>query len=197
MDMNQQILQKLLEMEEAQKERDAEQQKRDAEQQKRDAAQKERDAEQLQRDAEQKERDAEQKERDAEELQRDAAQKERDAEELQRDAAQKERDAAQKERDAALNARLTHLEAEVAEIRKEQVVHSVNYAKLEGQIVTSETKLGGNLASLEMKLDNVFYNMRDQKADSGERWKVGGIIASCGIAIASLILSILTRFGGN
>ena len=176
MDMNQQILQKLLEMEEAQKERDAEQQKRDAEQQKRDAAQKERDAEELQRDAAQKERDAEQQKRDAEQLQRDAA---------------------QKEHDAALNARLTHLESEVAEIRKEQVVHSVNYAKLEGQIVTSETKLAGNLASLEMKLNTFISNMRDQKADSGERWKVGGIIASCGIAIASLILSILTRFGGN
>ena len=155
MDMNQQILQKLLEMEEAQKQRDAEQRARDAQQ-----------------------------------LQRDAAQKERDAEQLQRDAAQKERD-------AALNARLTHLESEMAEIRKEQVVHSVNHAKLERQIVSWETKLSGNLASLEMKLDNVFSNMRDQKADSGERWKVGGIIASCGIAIASLILSILTRFGGN
>ena len=183
MDMNQQILQKLLEMEEAQKQRDAEQQKRDAEQK--------------ERDAEQKERDAAQKERDAEQQKRDAEQKERDAEELQRDAAQKERDAAQKEHDAALNARLTHLEAEVAEIRKEQVVHSVNHAKLERQIVTWETKLSGHLASLEMKLDYVFSNMRDQKADSGERWKVGGIIASCGIAIASLILSILTRFGGN
>ena len=148
MDMNQQILQKLLEMEEAQKERDAEQQKRDA------------------------------------------AQKERDADQLQRDAAQKERD-------AALNARLTHLEAEVAEIRKEQGAQSVNQAKLEGQIVTSETKLVGNLASLEMKVNTFISNMRDQKADSGERWKVGGIIASCGIAIASLILSILTRFGGN
>ena len=148
MDMNQQILQKLLEMEEAQKQRDAEQQKRDAEQ------------------------------------------RARDAEQLQRDAAQKEHD-------AALNARLTHLEAEVAEIRKEQVVHSVNYAKLEGQIVTSETKLTGNLASLEMKVNTFISNMRDQKTDSGERWKVGGIIASCGIAIASLILSILTRFGGN
>ena len=168
MDMNQQILQKLLEMEEAQKERDAEQQKRDAEQ----------------------------KERDAEQQKRDAAQKQRDAAQKQRDAAQKQRDAAQKEHDAALNARLTHLEAEVAEIRKEQVVHRMHYAKLERQIVTWETKLSGHLASLEMKLDYVFSNMRDQKAD-GERWKVGGIIASCGIAIASLILSILTRFGGN
>ena len=176
MEMNQQILQKLLEMEEAQKQRDAEQQKRDAEQKQRDAAQKERDAEQQKRDAEQQKRDAEQK---------------------QRDAAQKQRDAAQKQRNAALNARLTHLEAEVAEIRKEQVVHRMHYAKLERQIVTWETKLSGHLASLEMKLDYVFSNMRDQKADSGERWKVGGIIASCGIAIASLILSILTRFGGN
>ena len=176
MDMNQQILQKLLEMEETQKQRDAEQQKRDAEQRERDAEQRERDAEQLQRDAEQQKRDAQQKERDAEELQRDAA---------------------QKERDAALNARLTHLESEVAEIRKEQGAQSVNHAKLERQIVSWETKLSGNLASLEMKLDNVFSNMRDQKSDSGERWKVGGIIASCGIAIASLILSILTRFGGN
>ena len=148
MDMNQQILQKLLEMEEAQKQRDAEQEKRDA------------------------------------------AQKERDAE-------QRARDAAQKERDAALNARLTHLESEVAEIRKELVAHSVNQAKLEGQIVTSETKLGGNLASLEMKFNSFLSNMRERKADTSERWKVGGIVASCGIAIASLILSILTRLDGN
>lgn len=30
---------------------------------------------------------------------------------------------------------------------------------------------------------------------NNERWKVGGIIVSCGIAVVSLVLSILTRFG--
>ena len=130
-------------------------------------------------------------------LEMEEAQKQRDAEQRARDAAQKERDAAQKERDAALNARLTHLESEVAEIRKEQVAQSVNQAKLEGQIVTSETKLGGNLASLEMKFNSFLSNTRERKADTSERWKVGGIVASCGIAIASLILSILTRLDGN
>ncbi len=148
MDMNQQILQKILEMDEAQK----------------------------QRDAEQKQRDAEQKQRDAE---------------------QKARDAAQKQRDADLDARLTALESDVAEIRKELVVQSVNQAKLEGNLQTAETKLGGKLETLEMKVDNFLSNMRERKADSSERWKVGGIIASCSIAIAALIVSILSRLGGN
>ena len=183
MDMNQQILQKLLEMEEAQKERDAEQRARDAAQKERDVAQKERDAEQQKRDAAQKARDAEQEKRDA-------TQRARDTEQMQRDAAQKQRD-------AALNARLTHLESEVAEIRKELVVQSMNQAKLEAQIATWGTKLGGNLASLEMKFNSFLSNMRERKSDTSERWKVGGIVASCGIAIASLILSILTRLDGN
>lgn len=148
MDMNQQILQKILEMEEAQK----------------------------QRDAEQRERDAEQKARDAE---------------------QKARDAAQKQRDADLDARLTSLESEVAEIRKEQVAQGINQARLEGKLQTAETRLGGKLENLEMKVDNFLTNMRERKADSGERWKVGGIIASCSIAIAALIVTILSRLGGN
>ena len=116
---------------------------------------------------------------------------------LEMEEAQKQRDAAQKERDAALNARLTRLESEVAEIRKEQGAQSVDHAKLEGQIVTSETKLDVNLANLEMKVDNFLSNMREQKADTDERWKIGGIVASCGIAIAVLILSVLTFFTGN
>ena len=115
----------------------------------------------------------------------------------QRDAEQKARDAAQKQRDAALDARLTSLESEVAEIRKEQVALGINQAKLEGKLVTLETKLGGKLENLEMKVDNFLSNMRERKADSGERWKVGGIIASCSIAIAALIMTILSRFGGN
>ncbi len=116
---------------------------------------------------------------------------------LEMEEAQKARDAAEKARDADLDARLTALESEVKEIRKEQVIQGVNQAKLEGKLETAETKLGGNLERLEMKVDNFLSNMRERKADSGERWKVGGIIASGSIAIASLILALLSYFNGN
>ena len=35
----------------------------------------------------------------------------------------------------------------------------------------------------------------DRKFDANERWKVGGIIVSCGVAVVSLVLSLLTRMG--
>ena len=59
-----------------------------------------------------------------------------------------------------------------------------------------DSDLKGQLGRLETKFDAFIANMREQKTDTNERWKVGGIIVSCGIAVASLVLSILTRFGG-
>lgn len=55
--------------------------------------------------------------------------------------------------------------------------------------------MDGKLETLETKLDSLIENMRERKFDTNERWKVGGIIVSCSVAIVSLILSILTRMG--
>ena len=76
------------------------------------------------------------------------------------------------------------VDSELKEIREDSTEMKVN-----------QTRQGGKLETLEMKLDAFIDNMRDRKADTNERWKISGIIISCGVALVSLILSILTRLG--
>ena len=118
-----------------------------------------------------------------------------------------EMEARQKERDSVLEGRLTNLEtavrenrAELKEVRtelmdvvKDSMEQKVHQTKLEGDVHSLDFKLTGKLETLEMKLDDFMANAKEQKVDKNERWKVGGIIVSCCIAIVSLILSILTR----
>ena len=106
-----------------------------------------------------------------------------------------ESEARQKERHEALETRITNIETEVKDIRKDNAEQKVHQTKLEGDPQLLDSDLKGLLVRLETKFDAFIANAREQKADTNERWKVGGIIVSCGIAIASLVLSILTRFG--
>ena len=146
---------------------------------------------------------------------------EMEAQQAERDAAlkaqQEERDAAlkaqQEERDAALEIRLAHIETEVRDVRsevkdvrsevkdvrsevkdvlKDSADHRVNQTRLEGELHTLDSKLTGKLESLEIKIDSFIANTQEQKTDKNERWKIGGIIISCCVAVASIILSIIT-----
>ncbi len=80
--------------------------------------------------------------------------------------------------------RFNSVDSELKEIREDSTEMKVN-----------QTRHGRKLETLEMKLDAFIDNMRDRKAGTNERWKIGGIIISCGVALVSLILSILTRLG--
>ena len=113
-----------------------------------------------------------------------------------------ESEARQKERHEALETRITNIDTEVKDIRtevkdigKDNAEMKVHQTKLEGDLHLLDSDLKGQLGRLETKFDAFIANMREQKADTSERWKVGGIIVSCGIAVVSLVLSILTRFG--
>ena len=108
----------------------------------------------------------------------------------------------QKERHETLETRITNIDTEVKDIRtevkdigKDNAEMKVHQTKLEGDLHLLDSNLKGQLGRLETKFDAFIANMREQKADTSERWKVGGIIVSCGIAVVSLVLSILTRFG--
>ncbi len=76
------------------------------------------------------------------------------------------------------------IHSELKEIREDATEMKVNQAKHAGKLETLDTKL-----------DAFIDNARERKADMSERWKIGGIIISCGVAVVSLILSILTRMG--
>ena len=52
-----------------------------------------------------------------------------------------------------------------------------------------ESKIDGGLDRLESKIDGVVANIGERKADTNERWKIGGIIVSTAIAILALIKS--------
>ena len=71
----------------------------------------------------------------------------------------------------------------------------VNQIKFAGDLHTFDVKVTGKLETLETKLDGFITQVQDQKGDTNEHWKVGGIIVSFGVATVSLILSILTRMG--
>ena len=111
-------------------------------------------------------------------------------------------EARQKERHEALETRITNIDTEVKDIRneikdvrKDNAEMKVHQTKLEGDLQLLDSDLKGQLGRLETKFDAFIANTREQQADANERWKVGGIIVSCGIAVVSLVLSILTRFG--
>lgn len=59
------------------------------------------------------------------------------------------------------------------------------------QIKVSQAHHEGNLKVLAAKFDDYIADARERKADTNERWKIGGIIASGCLAIMSIILSLL------
>ena len=79
---------------------------------------------------------------------------------------------------------IKEIHSELKEIREDATEMKVNQAKHAGKLETVETKL-----------DAFIDNARERKADLSERWKIGGIVVSCAVAVLSLILSILTRMG--
>lgn len=58
------------------------------------------------------------------------------------------------------------------------------------QIKVSQAHHEGNLKVLAAKFDDYIADARERKADTNERWKIGGIIASGCLAILSIILSL-------
>ena len=58
------------------------------------------------------------------------------------------------------------------------------------QIKVNQAHQEGNLKVLAAKFDDYIAGARERKADTNERWKIGGIIAGC-LAILSIILSLL------
>ena len=91
--------------------------------------------------------------------------------------------------------RMDKMESELKVVSSDLMEMKVNQTKHAGDLHTLEVKMDGKLEMLETKLDGLIENMRDRKFDANERWKVGGIIVSCGVAVLSLILSVLTRMG--
>lgn len=61
--------------------------------------------------------------------------------------------------------------------------------KLAGDLQRLESKIDGGLDRVESKIDGVVTNISERKADTNERWKIGGIIGSTAIAILALIKS--------
>jgi len=91
--------------------------------------------------------------------------------------------------------RMDKIESKLEVVNDDFAEMKVNQAKHAGDLHTLEAKMDGKLKTLETKIDSLVENMRDRKFDANERWKIGGIIVSCGVALVSLILSILTRMG--
>ena len=94
-----------------------------------------------------------------------------------------------------MNGRMDKIESKLEVVNADFAEMRVNQAKQAGDLHTLEVKIDGKLGTLETKLDSLIENTRERKQDTNERWKIGGIIVSCGVAAVSLILSILTRMG--
>ena len=94
-----------------------------------------------------------------------------------------------------VNDRMDKIESKLEVVNADFAEMKVNQAKQAGDLHTLEAKIDGKLETLETKLDGLIENTRDRKLETNERWKIGGIIISCAVAVVSLILSILTRMG--
>ena len=79
---------------------------------------------------------------------------------------------------------IKEIHVELKDIREDATEMKVNQALHAGKLETVETKL-----------DAFIDHQRERKADKSEHWKIGGIIISCGVAVVSLILSIVTMLG--
>lgn len=62
-------------------------------------------------------------------------------------------------------------------------------AKLTTDLQRVETEVKTDLRRVEAKIDGVITNIGERKADTNERWKIGGIIVSTAIAVLALIKS--------
>ena len=94
-----------------------------------------------------------------------------------------------------IDSKLEGVNADFQDIREASSEMKINQVKLAGDLHTLDVRVTGKLETLETKLDGFINQAREQKGDTNERWKIGGIIVSCGIAIVSLVLSVLTRMG--
>ena len=81
---------------------------------------------------------------------------------------------------------VTDMKLQQAEDRRQSETASV---KLDADLQRVESKLTADLQRVESKVDGVVTNINERKADTNERWKIGGIIASTSIAILALIKS--------
>ena len=62
-------------------------------------------------------------------------------------------------------------------------------SKLTTDLQRVEAEVKTDLRRVEAKIDGVITNIGERKADTNERWKIGGIIVSTAIAILALIKS--------
>ena len=62
-------------------------------------------------------------------------------------------------------------------------------SKLTTDLQRVEAEVKTDLRRVEAKIDGVITNIGEHKADTNERWKIGGIIVSTAIAILALIKS--------
>ena len=61
--------------------------------------------------------------------------------------------------------------------------------KLAGDLQRLESKLTADSQRLESKIDSVVSNINERKADTNERWEIGGIIISIFLAISAFVKS--------
>ena len=94
-----------------------------------------------------------------------------------------------------MDTKLKDVDAEIREIRDDALEMKINQAKHAGDLHTLDAKVDGKFQTLNTKIDGLIENARERRVDTNERWKIGGIIVSCGVAVVSIILSILTRMG--
>ena len=95
-----------------------------------------------------------------------------------------------------MDARIGNLEYDVKDIRRtlekakdDRHKIRVGVTKLEGDLHALDLRLSGKLDKQEVKFDAFVENTHDRRSETKERLKVGGIIASCCIAVASFIYS--------
>ena len=96
--------------------------------------------------------------------------------------------------DVKLAASLERIESKfTTDLQRVESEVKIDLQRVESEVKTDlqrvESEVKTDLRRVESKIDGVITNIGERKADTNERWKIGGIIVSTAIAILALIKS--------
>ena len=99
------------------------------------------------------------------------------------------------DRDELILQKLSELSTDLKQVRKDVTDIKLQQSedrrqsetailKLDGDLQRVKSKLTGDLQRVESKIDGVVTDISERKADTNERWEIGGIIISIFLAIS-------------
>lgn len=93
------------------------------------------------------------------------------------------------DRDELILQKLSELSTDLKQVQKDVTDIKLQQSEDRRQSENAILKLEGDLQRVESKIDGGVTNINERKADTNERWEIGGIIISIFLAISAFVKS--------